>query len=132
MNRKISKGTVLIVEDEPALSDIYATKLVADGYDAVVAADGAQGLNMAVNVLPKVVLLDIVLPVKNGFDVLRDLKMNPKTAGIPVIILSNLGQSYEIKRGLDLGAVAFLTKANLSPAQVVDEVNKALSEAHQH
>lgn len=132
MNRKTSKGTVLIIEDEPALSDIYATKLVADGYGAVVAADGAQGLNMAVNVLPKAILLDIVLPVKNGFDVLRDLKMNPKTAGIPVIILSNLGQSYEIKRGLDLGAVAFLTKANLSPTQVVDEVNKALSEAHQH
>jgi len=131
MNSKISKGTVLIVEDEPALSDIYATKLEADGFDTALAADGVQGLNMAVNDLPTVILLDIVLPVKNGFDVLRDLKMNPKTAGIPVIILSNLGQRYEIKRGLDLGAVAFLTKANLSPSQVVDEVNKALSKAHQ-
>lgn len=128
---KSKKGTVLIVEDEPALADIYATKLKAEGYDIILATDGSEGLNMAVNNLPSVILLDIVLPVKNGFDVLRDLKMNPKTVDIPVIILSNLGQSYEIKRGLDLGAVAFLTKANLLPSQIVKEVNNALSQEHQ-
>ncbi len=121
------KGSVLIVEDEPALADIYATKLEAAGYDIMMALDGAEGLNMAISNLPSVILLDIVMPVKNGFDVLRDLKLNPKTADIPVIILSNLGQSYEVKRGLDLGAVAFLTKANLLPTQVVEEVNDAVA-----
>ncbi|MEA3249756.1 MAG: response regulator [Patescibacteria group bacterium] len=130
-DKKSNKGTVLIVEDEPALSDIYATKLVAEGYDVIAALDGVEGFNKAVNHLPSIILLDIVLPIKNGFDVLRDLKLNPKTADIPVIILSNLGQSYEIKRGFNLGAIAFLTKANLLPSQVVNEVNKALSGAHQ-
>jgi DNA-binding response OmpR family regulator len=130
-SKKSKKGTVLIVEDEPALSDIYATKLTAEGYEVLTALDGAEGLNKAVNQLPSIILLDIVLPIKNGFDVLRDLKMNPKTSDIPVIILSNLGQSYEIKRGFNLGAIAFLTKANLLPTQVVNEVNKALSGAKQ-
>lgn len=128
---KSKKGTVLIIEDEPALADIYATKLQAEGYDIIMAMDGVEGLNTAVNSMPSVILLDIVLPIKNGYDVLRDLKMNPKTTDIPVIILSNLGQSYEVKRGLDLGAVAFLTKANLLPSQVVNEVNKALAGARQ-
>jgi DNA-binding response OmpR family regulator len=130
-NKKSKKGTVLIVEDEPALCDIYTTKLAGDGYEVLTALDGAEGLNKAVNSIPSIILLDIVLPVKNGFDVLRDLKLNPKTVDIPVIILSNLGQSYEVKRGLNLGAVAFLTKANLLPTQVVDEVNKVLSGEHQ-
>jgi DNA-binding response OmpR family regulator len=123
---KNNNTKILIVEDEPALADIYSTKLKSEGFEIVMAKDGVEGFNVAMNDSPSVILLDIVLPIKNGFEVLRDLKMNPKTADIPVIILSNLGQSYEIKRGIDLGAVAFLTKSNLLPSQVVEEVKKAL------
>ena len=125
---KSSKGTVvLVIEDEAALRDIYSTKLEAEGFTVVTAEDGVVGFNLAMQRLPAVILLDIILPIKDGFEVLGDLKMNPKTKGIPVIILSNLGQTYEIKRGLDMGAEAFLTKANLVPSKIVEKINAILS-----
>ncbi len=121
-----TKIKVLVIEDEPALRDIYSTKLRIDGFDVVEAADGIEGLDAAIQHAPEIILLDVVLPIKDGFEVLKDLKDNPKTRAIPVVILSNLGQEYEVKRGLALGAVSFLTKANLTPVQVVEQVRKVL------
>lgn len=121
-----AKIRVLVIEDEPALRDIYSTKLRIDGFDVIEAADGIEGLDAAIQHDPAIVLLDVVLPVKDGFEVLKDLKDNPRTKGIPVVILSNLGQEYEVKRGLALGAETFLTKANLTPEQVVEQVRKVL------
>lgn len=120
------KPKILLIEDEPALSDIYSTKLRLSGYEVVTAADGVAGLDQAVHGQPDLVFLDIVLPLKDGFDVLRDLKAFPGTRAIPVIIMSNLGQDYEIKRGMELGAVRFLVKANIDPADVVKEADKLL------
>lgn len=117
---------VLIIEDEPALADIYSTKMRIDGYDVVTAGDGVEGLDAAVRLVPDIILLDVLLPIKDGFEVLKDLKATPKTREIPVIILSNLGQEYEVKRGLQLGACCFLTKANLTPTMVATEVRKVL------
>lgn len=120
------KTKVLIIEDEPALRDIYSTKLKIDGFEVLEAADGVEGFEAAIQHSPAIVLLDVVLPIKDGFEVLKDLKANPKTREIPVIILSNLGQGYEVKRGMALGASTFLTKANLTPVQIVEEVRKVL------
>jgi len=120
------KTKVLIIEDEPALRDIYSTKLRIDGFEVVEAADGIEGFDVAIHHIPDIILLDVVLPIKDGFEVLKDLKANPKTRDIPVVILSNLGQGYEVKRGMALGAAAFLTKANLTPVQIVEEVRKVL------
>lgn len=117
---------IVLIEDEPALRDIYSTKLRMEGYEVLEAGDGIEGLDSAINNQPDIILLDVVLPIKDGFAVLQDLKGNPKTAAIPVIILSNLGQEYEVKRGISLGAVGFFTKANLTPGAMVDEVKKAL------
>ncbi|HTM68006.1 MAG TPA: response regulator [Candidatus Binatia bacterium] len=126
MDTNTAKIKVLIIEDEPALRDIYSTKLRIDGFDVLEAGDGIEGLDAAIQYAPAMVLLDVVLPIKDGFAVLKDLKDNPKTREIPVIILSNLGQGYEVKRGMQLGAEAFLTKANLTPVQIVEEVRKLL------
>ncbi len=117
---------VLIIEDEPALRDIYATKLEGDGFEVIQASDGSQGLNAAIQYLPDIILLDVIMPVKDGFETLQDLKLNPTTKDIPVVILSNLGQSYEVKRGMDLGAEDFLTKANLIPAKIAEKVKAIL------
>lgn len=122
------KKKVVIVEDEPALQDIYRTKLDMEGYEVHTASDGVEGLSTVVSEMPDVVLLDVVLPIKDGFQVLEDLKANPQTKDIPVIILSNLGQGYEIKRGMALGAKAFLTKANLTPDQIHKEIERVMSE----
>jgi DNA-binding response OmpR family regulator len=117
----------LIIEDEPALLDIYSTKLRIDGFDVTTAPDGIEGFERAMDEKPAIILLDVIMPIKDGFEVLKDLKANPKTREIPVIILSNLGQEYEVKRGMALGAACFLTKANLTPGKVVDEVRRVLA-----
>lgn len=124
---KKSALKALIVDDEPALLDIYSTKLKMEGFEVAVAHDGVEGLQQAVQFKPDVILLDVVMPIKDGFETLQDLKMSTTTKDIPVIILSNLGQDYEVKRGMTLGAKFFLTKANLSPQRVVDEVRRALA-----
>lgn len=120
------KETILVIEDEPSLRDIYATKLSIEGYGVIEAADGIDGFTQAIQGQPSLILLDVVLPIKDGFDVLKDLKANPRTSGIPVIILSNLGQPYEVKRGIALGAECFLTKANLTPTRIIEEIRKVL------
>lgn len=119
---------VLIVEDEPALADIYKTRLLMDGFDVSVESDGIRGLAAAVTTIPDVILLDVMLPGKDGFAVLADLKMNLATEHVPVIILSNLGQDYEVTRGKKLGAARFLTKANLTPNEVSAQVQGVLKE----
>lgn len=123
-NRKIQ---ILVIEDEPALRDIYSTKLRIEGFDVIEAEDGIEGFDVAIRRSPAIILLDVVLPIKDGFEVLKDLKANPKTANIPVMILSNLGQEYEVKRGIALGAECFLTKANLTPTHIVEQVRKVLA-----
>ena len=123
------KIRVLIIEDEPALVDIYSTKLLMEGFEVQSAMDGVVGFEMAVNNSPDCILLDVLLPSKDGFEVLKDLRDIPKMKEVPIIILSNLGQEYEIKRGLSLGATRFLTKANLTPARVVDEVRAVLKKS---
>lgn len=117
---------VLLVEDEPALRDIYATKMRMEGFEVIEAVDGVDCLDKVQESAPDVILLDVIMPMKNGFDTLRDLKANPRTRDYPVVIMSNLGQDYEVKRGMALGAIRFLTKASLTPARMIEEVRKAL------
>lgn len=129
--KRAQKGiSVLLVEDEPALCDIYSTKLLMSGYEVAIAHNGVEGLEQARGGHPQIVLLDIIMPVKDGFEVLQELKADPATKGIPVILLSNLGQDPEIKKGMDLGAARFLIKANLTPQHVVEEVERVLASSH--
>lgn len=127
MNAATEGKLVLLIEDEPALRDIYSTKLRMDGFEVVEAPDGIEGFDAAIQRVPDAILLDIMLPIKDGFEVLKDLKGNAKTQAVPVIILSNLGQEYEIKHGMGLGAAGFFIKANMTPAAIVDEVRKAVA-----
>jgi DNA-binding response OmpR family regulator len=118
--------SILLIEDEPALRDIFSTKLRMEGFDVIEAGDGVEGLASAIEKLPSLILLDVVLPIKDGFAVLRDLKDHPRTKQIPVVFLSNLGQDFEVRKGMSLGAKNFLTKANLTPASLIDEIRKIL------
>ncbi len=125
MNDK--KFTILLIEDEEMLSDMYETKFVKDGYQVKKALDGEQGLTMASEgVKPDIILLDIIMPKLDGFSVLKNLKENPSTKNIPVILLTNLGQDEDIKKGQELGSAGYLVKANLTPAQVVEKIKEVL------
>ena len=118
---------ILIVEDEPYLSEMYKLKFEHEGYQVFIAEDGEIGLVLAKSKQPDLILLDLVMPKLDGYQTLKKLKKGANTKNIPVYILSNLGQRDEIKRGLDDGADGYLIKANVTPSQLADRVNKLIN-----
>ena len=121
------KTKILMIEDDLFLRKIYRDKFSRAGFDFVEATNGIEGLNKAVSENPDLVLLDLILPQKSGFDVLIEMNRNKKTKNIPVIILSNLGQETDVKRGLSLGAKDYLIKTDVSLSEVVDKARELLA-----
>lgn len=124
---KESKQKVLIVEDDTFLAGIYANKFEKEGFEVRSAADGEQGFQLAQKELPDVILLDILLPKMDGFEVLEKLKADAKTKKIPVVLLTNLGQKEDVDKGLKLGAADYLIKAHFMPQETVEKVKKVLA-----
>jgi len=121
-----SKKKIIVVEDEEMLLKALNVVLLSAGYEVLSATDGLKGEEIIKKELPDGVLLDIQLPGKNGFDVLADLKKDPKTKKIPVVILSNMGQEEEIKKGKALGAQDYFVKSNTDIDKVVEKIEKYL------
>jgi DNA-binding response OmpR family regulator len=115
---------ILVVEDDKFLREMISRKLEKEGYETFQAIDGEKGEEKIKEVKPDVVLLDLILPGIDGFEVLERTKKNPEVADIPIIILSNLGQKSEVERGLNLGAVDFLIKAHFTPAEIVRKIKE--------
>jgi two-component system, OmpR family, alkaline phosphatase synthesis response regulator PhoP len=115
---------VLVVEDDADIAEMYRVRLTADGYDVVVASDGEEGVSLAKTEAPDFIYLDLRLPKLDGFEVLERLRAMPTTAQIPVIILSNYGDPELRERGLRLGALEFLVKADVSPNLLVTKVEQ--------
>jgi len=121
------KIKILLVEDDSFLLGMYATKFEMENFKVIMAEDGEKAVRLTLKEAPNIILLDLVLPKVNGFDVLHQLKANPTTADIPVILLTNLSQKDEIERGLKMGAEDYLIKAHFMPSEVVDKIKKALN-----
>lgn len=117
---------ILIVEDEEGLTEMYKTKLHAEGFDIYVASDGAAGYMMAKSSMPDLILLDILMPKVDGFSMLRKLKKDKDVEKIPVIIFSNLSQKEEIEKGFKLGAKDYIIKTSVTPTELVYRVKKFL------
>jgi DNA-binding response OmpR family regulator len=117
---------ILIVEDDRFLRELIARKLRNEGYEVLEAVDGEEGLKRIKEERPDLVLLDLILPGIDGFEVLAKAKEDPDTAQIPVIILSNLGQREEIERGLKLGAIDYLIKAHFTPGEIIEKIKNIL------
>jgi DNA-binding response OmpR family regulator len=113
---------VLLVEDDPAVSDMYRLKLELDGYTVQVASDGETALEAATSFEPDLVFLDIRLPKLDGFDVLAALRAGDRTRHLPVVILSNFSEKDLVDRGLSLGALEYLIKSQTTPAQLAEGV----------
>ena len=118
---------ILIVEDDLFIRELYERQLVLAGYQVATAADGPEGLTKINEFQPNLLLLDIMLPQMNGLDLLKTIKANEQTKGIPVILLTNLGQDSVIKEGFSLGADGYLIKSAYTPDQIIEEVKKFLS-----
>lgn len=123
----MSKNTkILIVEDDKSIRDLYEIKLNKVGFDVKTAEDGGAGWEIAQKELPDLILLDVMMPVMNGFEVLKKLRGKKETAEIPVIILSNYGEVDQMTQGFLVGATDYLIKAEHTPSDVVEIVNETL------
>ena len=119
-------SNILIIEDDKFLRELIARKLVSEKFEVVTAVDGETGLKKAKQTKPDLILLDLILPGIDGFEVLAKLKADKDLSDAPVIILSNLGQQEDVDKGLEIGAVDYLIKAHFTPNEIVDKIRKAL------
>jgi DNA-binding response OmpR family regulator len=117
---------ILLAEDDRFLRKAAAARLRQGGFAVLTAVDGEEAVRVARAERPDLVLLDLIMPKIQGFEVLKALKEDPATAFIPVIVLSNLGQERDVQRAMELGAVAYFIKAHLSLHELVQRVGEAL------
>jgi CheY-like chemotaxis protein len=115
---------ILLVEDDRFLRKAAEATLRRHGFTVCTAADGEEALQRLQTETPDLVLLDLIMPKLQGFEVLRLMKQNPATKQIPVVVLSNLGQESDVQQALQGGAIAYLIKANLSLQDLVTHVQK--------
>lgn len=118
--------TILVIEDDKFLRELIVQKLAKEEYNISRAADGEEGIRKIKAEKPDLILLDLILPGIDGFEVLAKIKNDPMLSAIPVIILSNLGQQENVERGLGLGAVDYLIKARINPGEIIDKIKAAL------
>ncbi len=122
-----SQIKILIVEDDQFLREFYQELLQSEGYQVSVAGDGEEALNKAQQGGFNLILLDIMMPKKDGLQVLRDLKVSPPSQpNGPIVVLTNLGQDAIIKQCFAMGAAGYLIKSAMNPDQVLNEVNSYL------
>ncbi len=117
---------ILFVEDEPALQKTLGSVLENIGFEIISAFDGEAAVTLAKKELPDLILLDLILPKKDGFQVLEEIKKDQTTKHIPVIILSNLESTNEIERAIELGATTYLIKTNYRLDEVIDKVKNVI------
>ncbi len=121
----MSKNTkILLVEDDSFLLNMYKTKFELEGFNVLSASDGEKGLRLIYKEKPDIILLDILLPKRNGFEILKAIKEDDAVKDIPVILLTNLGQKKDTEKGLKLGAADYLIKAHFMPSEVVEKISK--------
>lgn len=118
--------SVLLIEDDPFLIDLYTTKFKEVGFAVEVASSGAEGLNKVKTMKPDILLLDIVLPNINGWQILEEIRKDEALKGLKIVILSNLTSKEEVEKGLNMGADKYLIKAHYTPSEVVEEIKKIL------
>jgi len=124
------KDIVLVVEDDEFLRDVISQKLRSEGFDVLVSIDAFEGMKAIKQKKPRLILLDLILPGMDGFEMLGQLKKGAETSDIPVIILSNLGQREDMDRALAAGAADYLIKANYTPADIVQRVRTIINQKY--
>ncbi|MFA5270126.1 MAG: response regulator [Patescibacteria group bacterium] len=120
------QNKIVVIEDDKILLKALNVELLSENFEVLSASDGVSGLGLVKKEKPNLVLLDLVLPKMHGFDVLKALKDNPDTKSIPVVILSNLGQDTDIKKGMELGAKDYYKKASTDLSELAAKIKKIL------
>ena len=119
--------SIILVEDDSFISGMYQTKLSSLGFAVEVIDNGEVAAErLGKDPLPDLILLDVVLPKRDGFEILETLRKEERTKDIPVILLTNLGQKPDVERGIKLGADDYIIKAHYTPSEVVEKITKVL------
>lgn len=118
--------TILLVEDEPILQKTLSAALRQEGYDVKNALDGELGLLAAKDIKPDLILLDLILPKMDGFEVLDALKADPVLSQIPVIVLTNLESPQDIEKAIEKGAKTYLVKANYELTEIIQKIKDTI------
>lgn len=118
--------TILLVEDDPFLVDLYNTKLKEAGFEVEIALNGKEGLKKLKEKKPDLLLLDIVLPDVDGWEVLEHLRKDANFSDLKIFVLSNLMEKRDVERVKELGVSRYLIKAHFKPSEVVEEIKKSL------
>ena len=124
-----SQKTVLVVEDDTFLAQLLTNRLSRAGLTVTRAGDGEEALRILKNTKPDLILLDIILPKKSGFEVMEEIQKDPLLKRAPIVIISNLGQDEDMARGRQLGAIEYYVKAQTSIEDLVSKVQQILGVA---
>lgn len=117
---------ILFIEDEQSLQKTFGDVLKREGYEIISALDGEVGLRLIKSEKPDLVLLDLILPKIHGLEVLEEIKKDPETKNIPVIILTNIERAKDVERALELGATTYLVKTSYALKDIVNKIKKTL------
>lgn len=123
---KKEKKFILVVEDDIYYSDLYREKISQSGYDVETALNGAEGMKIARNRKPDLIILDILMPKVDGFDFLREIKADKDLKNVKILVMTNLGQDNDKKQALELGANDYFVKSDLSINKLMDKINENL------
>ncbi len=124
----VGKLTVLVIDDDPVILELLRVNFEIEGFLVVTAKDGDEGFALAQELQPDVVISDIMMPHRDGLQLLSDLKSDPSTEMLPVILLSAKAQTSEVEHGLDMGADDYITKP-FDPIQLIDRLNAVVGKS---
>jgi DNA-binding response OmpR family regulator len=122
------RNKILLVEDSKAIQQMYRNKLTFEQFQVLTADNGMEAIKILSQEKPDIILLDLMMPVMDGYKVLQVIKTDPKLSNIPVLVFSAKGQPEEVKKALNLGAAGYIVKATSKPSEVVEQIRKVLSQ----
>jgi DNA-binding response OmpR family regulator len=122
----VTKVTVLVIDDDPVILELLRVNFEIEGFEVICASDGEEGLKRAQTEHPDAVISDIMMPRRDGLQLLADLKADPSTENLPVILLSAKAQKSEVQQGLDMGADDYITKP-FDPLELIDRLNAVMT-----
>jgi len=122
------RNTILLVEDSKVVQQMYRNKLTFEQFNVLTADNGMEAVKILSKEKPDIILLDLMMPIMDGFKVLQVVKTDPRLSNIPVLVFSAKGQSEEVEKALNLGAAGYIVKATTKPNEVVEQIRKVLSQ----
>lgn len=128
----MEKKKILIVEDDNFVAEVYFAKLSEMGYDSVLAQNGQEGMEMLKKNKVDLILLDILMPVMNGMEMLNEVKKSEEWKNIPVILLTNVGEKESIQKVREMGIKNYLIKSHFTPAEVIEKIEEVFRDKQEN